>query len=95
MGISLDEVRRVAALAHLEFEPQDLERYAEQLSTILDYVARLQEVDTAAVETDPGSPAGKPELRRDDPVPCLAIEDTLANAPDPGQGHFRVPRVIG
>ena len=46
MGIPVDEVRRIAALAQLELGEQELEHYAQQLGAILDYMNQLRQVDT-------------------------------------------------
>ncbi len=50
MSASLDDVRRMAKLAHLSLKDADVERYAGEISAILSYVDRLQRVDTGAVE---------------------------------------------
>ncbi len=95
MGISLEKTRHVAALAKLEFDESELRLCAGQLSAILDFVEQLSEVDTEGVDPDPGFPAQRPLLRRDENQPCLEKREVLANAPDPEHGYFRVPRVIG
>jgi aspartyl-tRNA(Asn)/glutamyl-tRNA(Gln) amidotransferase subunit C len=95
MGISIDEVRRVADLARLELSEQELERYSQQLNQILEHVERLRQVDTKEVETDLGAPASEADLRPDVPLPCLDPLEALANAPDTAHGYFKVPRVIG
>jgi len=95
MGISIDEVRRVADLAMLKFDHSELEQLTAELSTILDYFERLQAVDTSEVEPDLGPPIKEATLRPDQRTPCLPPEQALANAPDRSGGHFRVPRVIG
>ena len=95
MGISIEEVRRVARLAKLEFPDSELQRFTAQLGTILDYIERLRDVGTEGIEPDAGNPTSEATLRSDDRIPCLEAERALANAPDPAGGYFRVPRVIG
>ena len=95
MGISIEEVRRVAQLAKLEFPDSELQRFTAQLGAILDYVERLRDVDTEGIEPDPGHPTSEATLRTDERIPCLETERALANAPDSAGGYFRVPRVIG
>jgi aspartyl-tRNA(Asn)/glutamyl-tRNA(Gln) amidotransferase subunit C len=95
MGIPVDEVRRIAALAQLELGEQELEHYAQQLGAILDYMNQLRQVDTDGVDPDSGIPVWEDLLRADISLPSLDREDALANAPDPEHGHFGVPRVIG
>ena len=95
MGISIDEVRRVARLARLDFPPGELEKLTAQLSAVVDYIEHLRSVDTEGVEPDFGPPASEAQLRPDAPGDCLEPSQALANAPDAAAGHFRVPRVIG
>lgn len=95
MPITRDEVRHIARLANLEFSEEEQERFTRQLSAILDHVAHLDRLDTAAVE--PTSHAGDDAspLRDDTPQPVLANDEALANAPESGRGLFKVPRVLG
>ena len=105
MSLTLADVERIAALAHLELTAEEKELFGRQLAGILDYAQQLQAVDTTGVpatshvargDTAPGDGAQRSE-RADTPKPSLAIEDALANAPDRAleAGLFRVPRVIG
>lgn len=94
VAISLEEVRRIARLAHLEFQPEEQERFTRQLSAILDHVRSLDRLDTREVE--PTAHAGTGAALRDDAVlPPLDPEAALANAPEAERGLFKVPRVIG
>jgi aspartyl-tRNA(Asn)/glutamyl-tRNA(Gln) amidotransferase subunit C len=95
MGISVDEVRRVAALAKLELDAAETAKFAAQLSSILDYIERLRQVDTTGVDPATATAAGEALLRPDATTECLASEAALANAPKAAAGHFSVPRVIG
>ncbi|HZN02148.1 MAG TPA: Asp-tRNA(Asn)/Glu-tRNA(Gln) amidotransferase subunit GatC [Candidatus Polarisedimenticolia bacterium] len=94
MAISLDEVRRIARLAHLAFGPEEQERFTRQLSAILDHVKMLERLDTKEVE--PTAHAGTGAALRDDQiVPPLDEETALENAPEAERGLFKVPRVLG
>jgi aspartyl-tRNA(Asn)/glutamyl-tRNA(Gln) amidotransferase subunit C len=90
------DVQRIAQLAHLELTESEQELFLQQLSQILDYARRLQDVETTDVP-----PTWHPEsdlrpLRQDIPKPSLSPEDALSNAPAPGPRNlFRVPKVIG
>jgi len=95
MGISVDEVRRVAALAKLELDSAETTMFTAQLSSILDYIERLRRVDTTGVDPAIATAAGEARLRPDAPAAGLASEAALANAPEAAAGHFSVPRVIG
>lgn len=92
--LTTDEVARIAELARLDISPDEGARFARQLTAILDYAARVQEVNTAAADGDAAPTPGF--WREDDAGPCLPREDALAAAPDaaPDLGLFRVPRVL-
>jgi aspartyl-tRNA(Asn)/glutamyl-tRNA(Gln) amidotransferase subunit C len=94
VAISLEEVRRIARLAHLAFGPEEQERFTRQLSAILDHVRSLDRLDTRNVE--PTAHAGTGAMLRDDVVvPPLDPDEALANAPESERGLFKVPRVLG
>jgi aspartyl-tRNA(Asn)/glutamyl-tRNA(Gln) amidotransferase subunit C len=95
MGISVDEVRRIAALAKLELDSAETATFAAQLSSILDYIERLRRVDTTGVDPAAAIAAGEAGLRPDAMAEGLPPEAALANAPAAAAGHFSVPRVIG
>jgi len=93
--ISLDEVRRIAALAHLDFSNKEYEELASQLSDILDYIEALKELDTSGVSPTSHQMESGAALRKDEVRPSLSEEEVLANAPKYGGSHFKVPKVIG
>jgi aspartyl-tRNA(Asn)/glutamyl-tRNA(Gln) amidotransferase subunit C len=95
MGISPDEVRRIASLAKLRLEPHEVAVLAGQLSAILDHFARLRTVDVGGVEPEAGPPAVRAALRDDVPGCGPGAEAALQGAPEAAAGHFRVPRVLG
>ena len=91
MAISRDEVLHVARLARLALSEEELERFSEQLSAILDAVGKVAELDLSDVE-----PTAHPldlvnVLAEDEPRPCLSVDEALANAPDRDGDSFRVP----
>ena len=95
MKIGREEVIGIARLAHIRFSEEELERLRGQLDQILSYVDKLNELDTEGVEPAIGAPAGEPAAGREDtPGETLSTERALANAPESGVGHFKVPRVI-
>jgi len=94
MKITREEVRRVAALAHLELDSALEERLRSNLDQILGYVGKLDEIDTAAVEPALGVTEERETYREDLELPGLPADEALANAPESGGGHFKVPRVI-
>jgi aspartyl-tRNA(Asn)/glutamyl-tRNA(Gln) amidotransferase subunit C len=97
--ISREEVLRVADLAHLELSPEEAETYRSQLDEILNYVAKLEQLDVSGVEPmaqvlvrPHGDTHG--ELRDDQPQPCQVAPDVLAQAAEAKKPFFRVPKVI-
>ena len=99
--LTVADVERIAALAHLELTDDEKQLFTRQLADILNYAEQLQAIDTtgvpatAHVNAVEGASAGVE--RPDEPRPSLSTGDALANAPDaaPDAGLFRVPRVIG
>lgn len=94
MAITVEEVRHIAYLARLKLDPQEETRYAEQLSDVLEYAARLSEVDTSEIAPTASVLPLVAPLRPDEVRPCPPQQVLLANAPDPKDGMFRVPRVL-
>jgi aspartyl-tRNA(Asn)/glutamyl-tRNA(Gln) amidotransferase subunit C len=96
--ISREDVVRVADLAYLDLSETELETYRRQIDEILEYIGKLNELDTSAVEPmaqaladDQASDA---TMREDIVVPCGVAHDVLSQAPDPEPPYFRVPKVI-
>ncbi len=97
MALTEKVVRYVAELAHLELSEEEVRKFLPQLDSILEYIDKLNQLDTTRVEpmaqvTYPASE--NPALRRDEPRPSFTQNDALANAPEPAAGCFKVPRVI-
>lgn len=90
MHLTQDEVRHVAELAKLQLSDAEVVQFTEQLSAVLDYAERLQEVDTSHVPPTP-YPLPLTNVLRDDVAgDCFSNDDALANAPDRADGFFRV-----
>jgi aspartyl-tRNA(Asn)/glutamyl-tRNA(Gln) amidotransferase subunit C len=98
MKITREDVIRVADLAYLELGESELETYRKQIDEILEYIGKLNELDTANVEpmaqalTD--DQTADATLREDVVVPCNVAPEILKQAPDPEPPYFRVPKVI-
>jgi aspartyl-tRNA(Asn)/glutamyl-tRNA(Gln) amidotransferase subunit C len=91
MAISREEVLHVAKLAHLDLTEDEVEKFCEQLSAILDAVSKVSELDLSDVP-----PTSHPldlvnVWREDDPRPSLSLDDVFVNAPDREGDFFRVP----
>jgi len=94
MVLSLDDVRWVAHLARLELSEAELEVMARQLSSILDYVGQLQQVNTDGVEPLAHPLPVQNVFRADEPAPSLPVDEALANAPDRRGSFYGVPAVL-
>ena len=94
MGFTPEVVRHVAELARLELTDEEVERYARELTSILDYVAQLQELDLDDVEPTTHVVDLVCRLRPDEVAQPLTREQALANAPAVEQDQFKVPRII-
>ena len=94
MKISKDEVLKVSALARLDLDDAAIEPFAEQISTILDYVDTLKNVDTEGVPGTSHAISLTNAFREDEPHEHLGRDRALENAPEKEDGTFTVPRVI-
>jgi len=93
--ITQKEVLYVADLARLDLEEASLDRFADQISTILDYVDKLNEVDTESVRPTSHAIFLTNAFRDDEQIEHLDREKVLANAPQEEDGSFVVPKVVG
>jgi aspartyl-tRNA(Asn)/glutamyl-tRNA(Gln) amidotransferase subunit C len=96
--ISREDVMRVADLAYLDLSESELEMYRKQIDEILEYIGKLNELDTTKVapmaQVLSDDQAADATLQEDLVVPCAVAEDVLRHAPDPEAPYFRVPKVI-
>jgi aspartyl-tRNA(Asn)/glutamyl-tRNA(Gln) amidotransferase subunit C len=92
--VTVETVEHVARLAHLTLTEEEREAFTRHLAQVLEYAEALQALDTSDVP--PMSHAGATEdFRSDTPAPGLPRERALDAAPDPADGLYRVPKVIG
>ncbi len=94
MAVTIDDVRRVAALARLELSEGEQQRLTTELSRILDYMEKLNELDTDGVEPTAHVTPDTSVFRADKSERFTAIPELLSQAPDLRDGYFRVPRII-
>jgi aspartyl-tRNA(Asn)/glutamyl-tRNA(Gln) amidotransferase subunit C len=94
MSLTIDQVRWVAHLARLELTDAELETMTRQLSSIVDYVNQLQQVDTEGVEPLAHALEVHNVFRADDLEPSLPVDAALANAPDRRGDFYAVPAVL-
>ena len=92
--ISVDQVRHVARLARLELSPDDEAQLQADLSEMLTYVDKLNQLDTVNVEpTAQVGEAGTP-MREDEVTNRPAPDEMLLNAPSRADNFFKVPKII-
>ncbi len=89
-----ETVKHVATLSRLAMSDTELDRFTEQVSAILDYIDKLNQLDTTTIEPMSHALALKNVFRPDEPGPSLPQEKALENAPEREVGFFRVPRII-
>ncbi len=94
MSLSPEQVRHIARLARLGIEDGEVDRFAGQLSEILDYFERLRQVDTEGVPPTAHTLPIHNVFRDDVPAPSMDPEETLANAPQREDDLFRVRAVL-
>ena len=98
MPIEEQDIAKVAQLAHLELADEELKIFGPQIAEIITYIEQLNELDTANVVPALGglTPEGENTVssRNDETVASLGQKIALAEAPDPAEGHFRVPKVL-
>ena len=94
MPLTIDEVEHIAKLARLELTAEQKELYRGQLSHILDYIAKLRELDTSSVPPTAGGGLARMELRLDRSRPGLSTEALLKNAPETEDDQFKIPPVF-
>ena len=90
-----EQVRHVAKLSRLNLTDEQIHRFAGQLSDILGYVAKLNELDVDGIEPMAHAMDIANVLRDDSPTTPLPVETVLANAPDQSPPFFKVPKVLG
>src|SRR5688572_21298460 len=99
MPITRTDVEKIAELARLELTAEETESFSEQLSAILGYIDKLNELDTTGVEpmshSTMGPDAAEYAQRDDEGQTSLGASLATENAPDKEAGYFKVPKVIG
>lgn len=95
MSVSKKDVEYIAELARLKFKEDELEDYTKQLNQILEYVDKLNELDTENVEPLSHPIETTNVMREDKNIPSIPREEALRNAPKHDDIFFQVPKVIG
>jgi aspartyl-tRNA(Asn)/glutamyl-tRNA(Gln) amidotransferase subunit C len=92
--LTLDEVRKVALLARLELDPDELELQSRHLNDLLAQFEALQGLDVSGIEPNSHSVPLFNVMREDISRPSLPRDAVLENAPESRDGCFIVPRII-
>ena len=93
MSISREEVLHVSRLARLQLSEAEIEKFTGQLSDILDYISKLNELDIEGVPPT-AHVLDITNVFREDKVDAPRIDSMESMAPEFDKGHFRVPKVI-
>ncbi|MBE3135444.1 MAG: Asp-tRNA(Asn)/Glu-tRNA(Gln) amidotransferase subunit GatC [Acidobacteria bacterium] len=94
MALTREEVLKVGTLSRIRLSDEEVERFSSQLSSILDYVNKLGELDTRGVEPLAHALPVHNVLRPDEPRPGIGTQKALAGVPESAGDFFRVPRVL-
>jgi aspartyl-tRNA(Asn)/glutamyl-tRNA(Gln) amidotransferase subunit C len=92
MSLTREDVTKIADLARIALTDDELAHYGEQLSAVLDYVARLDELDVTGIA--PSADARRNVMRDDVILPSLAPDDALFNAAATADGQFLIQPVL-
>ena len=95
MKISKQEVLHVADLARLDLDEELIDRFAGQIGEILEYVDKLNKIDTQGITPTSHAIFLSNAFRDDEERPHLDNDVALANAPEKEDGDFIVPKVVG
>lgn len=95
MSISIEELKHIANLSNLYFSDEELQKYAYDMSSVVEFANELSKIDTTGVEIT-NSILGEYNIFRKDEIKQSFDRDLLLdNAPEQGDGMFKIPKVIG
>ena len=94
MKITKDQVIHVARLSRLHIDERATDKFAGQIGTILEYVDKLNQVDTEGVTPTSHAIFLTNAFREDEEKEHLERDMALANAPEKEDGSFVVPKII-
>ena len=94
MTLSRDDVQKIASLVRLELNEDEIALYREQLSAILAYAERLDQLDLTDIPPTSSALTLKNVLREDVAEPSLPLEDVLFNAPSQAENQFKIQAVL-
>ena len=92
--ITQDTVDKLATLSRLEFNGKEKEEVINDLNRMLDFVGKLNELDTSSVEPLIYMNDEKNVLRDDEVKQTISQKEALSNAPKKDSDYFKVPKVV-
>jgi aspartyl-tRNA(Asn)/glutamyl-tRNA(Gln) amidotransferase subunit C len=93
-GIDKAHVKHIAKLSRLEMTEEEVERFSEQLSSIVGYIEKLNELETESVEPLAHCLEIHNVFREDVVKESFGVESALSNAPQRVNGYFKVPKIL-
>ncbi len=94
MAISKDEIIHIAKLACLNLTEEEIEKYAQDMTDILEFAEIVNNLNTDEIKETVGINGEYNVFRKDEVKPSLPREELLKNAPSQDEGMFRIPKVI-
>ena len=94
MSVTKDEVKYIASLSRLEFNESELDDFTNEFNQILNYIDKLNELDTENIEPLSHPIEKKNVFRKDKLVASINRDEALKNAPDKTEEYIKVPKVI-
>ena len=88
------QVANVAKLARLDMTEQEISQFTTELSAILEYIEKLNELNVDNVEPLAHCLPMHNVFRNDEPTPSLDVAQAMKNAPDRADNYFKVPKIL-
>lgn len=95
MSVTIEEAKKIARLAHLEFSEEELTAITSDMNSVLEYMEKLNSLNTDTVEPLENPLGTVNAFREDKTFKTISVEEALSNAPAKTESHFKVPKVIG
>lgn len=95
MKLTKDDVEHIAHLARLEVDDKLVEKFAGQITRIMEYIGTLKHADLSGVPLASGAAFQTNVFREDEVKPSPGPGVTLANAPERDDDYYTVPKVVG
>ncbi len=94
MKVTRDVIEYVAHLGRIELDPNEIERYTAQLDSILEYMDKLNSLDTSGIEPMTHAIPNVNVFREDSVAQSFSTEESVKNAPERKGSFFKVPPII-